>query len=169
MFLTLVVMSIAIFVYTFAKLPETKVSVSSTVSIASVVKSMVTDRKLWAFGFLIGTTNGILFSYYAEAPFIFMNFFGMKPGIFGFFGIFVALSSILGAMLSKKLLTKLSAAKIILLGTTITLLGAFCLTGLALWGNKLYRFKFDFIGMLHFYSLTRYRHGNSQLSKLGTD
>jgi Bcr/CflA subfamily drug resistance transporter len=133
-FRALEVMSVAIFVYTFTELPETKVSVSSTVSIASVVKSMMTDRRLWAFGFLIGTTNGILFSYYAEAPFIFMNFFGMKPGIFGFFGIFVALSSILGAMLSKKLLTKLPAVKIILLGTMITLLGTLCLTVLALWG-----------------------------------
>ena len=49
----------------------------------------------------------------------------MSPGGFGFFGIFVAMSSILGAMLSKKLLTRLQAERIIVIGTIITMLGPF--------------------------------------------
>lgn len=58
----------------------------------------------------------------------------MSPGGFGFFGIFVAMSSILGAMLSKKLLTRLQAERIIVIGTIITMLGALCLTVLAVIG-----------------------------------
>lgn len=133
-FFTLVVMSVAIFMYTFVSLPETRVSKTSNISTLAVAKRLVSDRRVWAFGFLIGTTNGILFSYYGEAPFIFIEFFQMRPGMFGFFGIFVALSSILGAMLSKKLLTRFPAETIILFGSMVTTVGAVCLTGLALYG-----------------------------------
>lgn len=133
-FFTLVVISVAIFMYTFVSLPETRVSAPSNINTLSVAKRLVFDIRIWAFGFLIGATNGILFSYYAEAPFIFIEFFHMAPGVFGFFGVFVALSSILGAMLSKRLLTKFPAEKIILIGSMVTTLGAVCLTSFTLYG-----------------------------------
>ncbi|CEH29173.1 multidrug transporter CflA [Aneurinibacillus migulanus] len=133
-FFTLVVISVAIFMYTFVSLPETRVSTPSNINTLSVAKRLVFDIRIWAFGFLIGATNGILFSYYAEAPFIFIEFFHMAPGVFGFFGVFVALSSILGAMLSKRLLTKFPAEKIILIGSMVTTLGAVCLTSFTLYG-----------------------------------
>jgi len=134
-FFTLVAMSAAVFVYTWTSLPETRAAApASNIRISAVARRLASDRRVWAFGFLIGAANGILFSYYAEAPFIFIEFFQMKPGMFGFLGIFVALSSILGAMLSKKLLTRLSAETIIVLGTAVTTVGAGCLTGLALYG-----------------------------------
>lgn len=131
-FIVLVVMSGAIFIYTFVSLPETKVTAATKIHTLAVAKRLVADRRIWAFGFLIGATNGILFSYYAEAPFIFIEFFQMKPGLFGFLGIFVAMASIFGAMLSKKLLTRLQAERIILIGSMVTTLGAACLMGLAL-------------------------------------
>ncbi|GED69277.1 Bcr/CflA family drug resistance efflux transporter [Brevibacillus reuszeri] len=133
-FLTLVVMSVAIYLYTFTSLPETRVASPVSIRTASVAKRLLSDRRVWSFAFLIGATNGILFSYYAEAPFIFIDFFGMTPGMFGFLGIFVALSSVLGAMLSKRLLGRLPAEKIILIGSLVTTLGAICLTGFTLIG-----------------------------------
>ncbi|UNK16271.1 multidrug effflux MFS transporter [Paenibacillus sp. N3/727] len=133
-FFTLIVISVSIFTYTFVSLPETRVPTTSRINTLSVAKRLISDRRVWGFGFLIGATNGILFSYYAEAPFIFIKFFDMSPGVFGFFGIFVALSSILGAMLSKKMLGRFTAEKIILMGSMITTVGAVCLTGLALYG-----------------------------------
>lgn len=136
-FFTLVVMSVAIFMYTFASLPETRVNtVGTSIRTFSVAKRLLSDRRVWSFGFLIGATNGILFSYYAEAPFIFIEYFHMSPGIFGFFGIFVALSSIFGAMLSKKMLANYPAEKIILFGSVITSIGAICLVGLTLYGTS---------------------------------
>lgn len=133
-FFTLVVMSIAIGAATFTSLPETKGTAATSISTLSVAKRLMMDRRVWAYGFLIGAANGLLFSYYAEAPFIFIEFFSMKPGMFGFFGIFVALSSIFGALLSKKLLGKMPAEKIILMGTLVTTAGALCLTCLTLSG-----------------------------------
>ncbi|VTR56718.1 bicyclomycin/multidrug efflux system protein [Actinobacillus pleuropneumoniae] len=133
-FFTLVILSAAVLTYTWISLPETRVQAASRINTFSVVKRLLFDRRVWGFGFLIGATNGILFSYYAEAPFIFIEFFQMRPASFGFFGIFVAMSSILGALLSKRLLTRLQAERIILLGTFITSVGALCFTGFALSG-----------------------------------
>lgn len=136
-FMILIVMSVAIFVYTWFSLPETRdaVSITKTSSFA-VARRMITDSRIWAFGFLIGATNGILFSYYAEAPYIFIDFFGLKPGWFGLLGICVALSSVTGAMLSKKLLKRLTAENIIVWGCLTVAAGALLLMALALFGLK---------------------------------
>ncbi len=133
-FFTLVVMGAAIFMYSFLSLPETRVCATSSIHTFSVAKRLIRDKRVRTFGFLIGAANGILFSYYAEAPFIFIEFFQMSPGMFGFFGIGVALSSIFGAMLSKKLLARVPAEKIIFLGSLVTMAGAVCLAVLALYG-----------------------------------
>lgn len=127
-FMTLIVMSAAVFAYTWTSLPETRdtASITKTSSFA-VARRMLTDRRIWAFGFLIGATNGILFSYYAEAPFIFMDFFGLEPGWFGLLGICTAVSSIMGALLSKKLLPRLAAEKIIVWGCLTAAAGALIL------------------------------------------
>lgn len=127
-FMTLIVISVAIFAYTWTSLPETRkaASIKNTSSFA-VARRMLKDGRIWAFGFLIGATNGILFSYYAEAPFIFIEFFGLEPGWFGLLGIFVALSSILGAMLSKQLLSRLTAENIIARGCLTAAAGALLL------------------------------------------
>ncbi|MFD0710900.1 multidrug effflux MFS transporter [Paenibacillus sp. GCM10027626] len=134
-FMTLVVMSLAIFAYTWRSLPETRAaSATAKISTLAVVKRLLTDGRIWAFGILIGATNGILFSYYAEAPFIFIEFFQMSPGWFGFFGIFVALSSIIGAFASKRMLASFAAERIIMIGCLTSAVGALFLVGLALGG-----------------------------------
>ncbi|RNB79533.1 Bcr/CflA family efflux MFS transporter [Brevibacillus fluminis] len=135
-FFTLVVMSVAIFIGTYASLPETRVSADARISTLPVARRMIADRRIWAFALLIGTTNGMLFSYYAEAPFIFIEFFQMTPGLFGFTGIFVALSTVCGAMLSKKLVNKFNAEKIILIGSLVTTFGAAFLTVVSLFGKS---------------------------------
>jgi Bcr/CflA subfamily drug resistance transporter len=134
-FMTLIVMSVAIFAFTWTSLQETRdaASIAKTSSFA-VARKMLTDGRIWAFGFLIGAMNGILFSYYAEAPFIFIDFFGLEPGWFGLLGICVALSSIMGAMLSKKLLSRLTAEKIIVGGCLTASAGALILVALVLIG-----------------------------------
>ncbi|MCR8642926.1 multidrug effflux MFS transporter [Paenibacillus sp. N1-5-1-14] len=134
-FMTLIVMCVAVFAYTWTSLPETRnaASITKTSSLA-VARIMFTDRRIWAFGFLIGATNGILFSYYAEAPFIFIEFFGMEPGWFGLLGICAALASIIGAMLSKNLLGRLAPEKIIVWGCLLTVVGALMLSVLTFIG-----------------------------------
>ncbi|MWV43740.1 Bcr/CflA family efflux MFS transporter [Paenibacillus sp. HJL G12] len=128
-FLTLVVMSVLLFIYASARLPETTdVSTRKRISMLPVLKRMVASPRVPVFGLLIGGINGVLFSYYAEAPFIFMEHFHLSPGIYGFLGILVALASIVGALISKRLLNVLVPEKIIHWGCLVMTAGALLLT-----------------------------------------
>ncbi|MFJ7734776.1 multidrug effflux MFS transporter [Lysinibacillus sp. NPDC097287] len=119
-FFVLVIMSILLFIYAYLRLPETtNDSTRKKVAIFPVAKRIISSPRVLVFGLLIGGINGILFSYYAEAPFIFIEHFHMSPGLYGFLGIVVALASIIGAMVSKKLLNKCQPEKIIHLGCLV--------------------------------------------------
>ncbi|WP_025685663.1 multidrug effflux MFS transporter [Paenibacillus maysiensis] len=133
-FFTLVLMGVVIWLYAWVRLPETRLEATQNVSMLSVAARLMKDRRVWRFGLLIGAANGILFSYYAEAPFIYIDFFGMSAGTFGCLGIFVALSSIVGAMLSRRLLPAIQAERIITLGCGVSTTGALSLACLALYG-----------------------------------
>ncbi|WP_243292694.1 multidrug effflux MFS transporter [Bacillus sp. FJAT-47783] len=124
-FLTLVFMSVGIYMYTLTSLPETRTNqIALNINVFHVLKRLLTNLKVIAFGLLIGGTNGILFSYYAEAPFIFMNYFNLSPGFYGFLGIVSALSSIIGANISKQLLSRHEPERIIYFGCLVMSTGA---------------------------------------------
>lgn len=128
-FFTLVMISVLLFMYTFWKLPETTdVSARKKVAILPIFKRMLALPRVLVFGLLIGGINGVLFSYYAEAPFIFIEHFNISPGVYGFLGIIVALASIIGAMISKRLLTVYAPEKIIHIGCLVMTSGALLLT-----------------------------------------
>lgn len=123
-FFTLVLMSILLFICTFMKLPETRTYVTTRkINIFSIIKRMICNPKVMTYGILIGGTNGILFSYYAESPFNFIEYFKLSPGMFGFLGIVVAIASIIGAQISKRLLFSYTPEKIIYIGCMIMIGG----------------------------------------------
>ncbi|WP_217580948.1 multidrug effflux MFS transporter [Lysinibacillus sp. GbtcB16] len=127
-FFVLVVMSIGLFIYAYARLPETtQPAARQRIAIWPVVKRIFASPTVLVYGLLIGGINGVLFSYYAEAPFIFIGHFQMTPGLYGFLGIIVALASILGAMISKRLITTHPPQQIIYIGCSVMLMGAFLL------------------------------------------
>lgn len=127
-FFVLVAMSILLFIYAYFRLPETTdKSMRKRITIFPVVRRIISSPRVLAFGLLIGGINGVLFSYYAEAPFIFIDHFNLSPGIYGFLGIMVALSSIIGAMISKRLINKYQPEKVIHLGCLVMTVGALLL------------------------------------------
>ncbi|MGE7598168.1 multidrug effflux MFS transporter [Lysinibacillus fusiformis] len=127
-FFVLVVMSIGLFIYAYARLPETtQPAARQRIAIWPVVKRIFASPTVLVYGLLIGGINGVLFSYYAEAPFIFIGHFQMTPGLYGFLGIIVALASILGAMISKRLITTHPPQQIIYIGCSVMMIGAFLL------------------------------------------
>ncbi|MFC3746836.1 multidrug effflux MFS transporter [Paenibacillus sp. GCM10012306] len=128
-FFVLVVMSVLLFVYSYLRLPETtNVSERSKVDILPVVRRMLAMPRVLVFGGIIGGINGVLFSYYAEAPFIFIEHFQLSPGVYGFMGIIVALASVVGAMISRRLLTLYAPETIIHRGCLVMTGGALLLT-----------------------------------------
>lgn len=94
----------------------------------SVLKRLITNPKVVTYGLLIGGANGVLFSYYAEAPFIFIEYFKLSPSMYGFLGIVVASASIIGAKFSKRLLTTYKPEKIIYIGCFVMTGGAVALS-----------------------------------------
>ncbi|MEQ6353707.1 multidrug effflux MFS transporter [Lysinibacillus sp. M3] len=127
-FFVLVAMSILLFIYAYFRLPETtEQSTRKRTAIFPVVKRMISSPRVLVFGLLIGGINGVLFSYYAEAPFIFIDHFNLFPGLYGFLGIIVALASIIGAMISKRLVNKYQPEKVIHLGCLVMTVGALLL------------------------------------------
>ncbi|KMY32633.1 multidrug transporter CflA [Lysinibacillus xylanilyticus] len=127
-FFVLVAMSILLFIYAYFRLPETTDKTTrKKIAIFPVVKRIISSPRVLVFGLLIGGINGVLFSYYAEAPFIFIDHFNLSPGLYGFLGIIVALASIIGAMISKRLINKYRPEKVIHLGSLVMTVGALLL------------------------------------------
>lgn len=121
-FSILVAMSVLILFYSEFRLPETRVvSQIKKVSYLQVTKMLLKDTKVITYGLLIGGINGILFSYYAEAPFIFINHYQLSAAVYGSLGMLLALASIFGAVLSNYLVNKISPQKIVLVGLYISL------------------------------------------------
>ena len=127
-FLVLVTMSIIVFCYASLRLPETALATYEMKPILPIVKRMLTNPRLWRYGVLIGGINGVLFSYYTEAPFIFTRYFTLTSAVYGYLGIIVALASIAGAMLSKRLVSHTKPEKIIVRGLVIMFIGTLCAT-----------------------------------------
>lgn len=123
-FFVLVLMSVLVFCYAFLCLPETfEVSKRVPVKLVPIIRRLLRSPKVLTYGFLIGAINGVLFSYYAEAPFIFIEQFHLSTARYGFLGIGVAGASILGSLLSKRLLSIYQPEKIILLGIKTMVFG----------------------------------------------
>ncbi|SDX21997.1 drug resistance transporter, Bcr/CflA subfamily [Marininema mesophilum] len=142
-FFVLVGMSVLLFAYTFVKLEETrKQSDRNKVAVFPVVRRIVASSRILTFGLLIGGLNGVLFSYYAEAPFIFIDQFNLSPGLYGFLGVLVALAVVLGAIISKKLLLTRSAETIIHIGCFVMFIGSLLLTVVCVLAHELNWFVF---------------------------
>ncbi|EOC1397239.1 multidrug effflux MFS transporter [Listeria monocytogenes] len=130
-FLFLVIMGMGLLFWSLKRLPETIIVTSHSFSAQKMVgigKKMVFDRYTVAFGVLIGIFNGILFSYYSEAPTIFIEKFHFSQSQYGFMGCAVAAATILGAWLSNRRLKQHSPQKIITEGILLALGGTLFLS-----------------------------------------
>ncbi|ARN85416.1 multidrug effflux MFS transporter [Candidatus Nucleicultrix amoebiphila] len=96
------------------------------------LKDILTDRRVMGFAFLVGSSNGIIFSYYAEGPFYFIDMLNMTPDVYGMMSIGVAAPLLLGAYTSKILNQKgIKGEKIIMMGATFNFIFTLMFTVLA--------------------------------------
>jgi Bcr/CflA subfamily drug resistance transporter len=106
-FYLLVVMGLVLLFTSWIKLPETQSHSERHWDLSlfkKTLKQMASDRVLIAYALIIGGCNGIIFSYYGEAPYLFIQIFQMSPFTYGLLGMIVALSSFVGALLSLRLI-----------------------------------------------------------------
>lgn len=146
-FVVLLILGIGIFLYTHRSLKETRPAEMPAVpSMTSLFVRMISDKHIWTFAFLIAACNGILFSYYGEAPFIFLELLKFKASHYGMFGMFVAVPIMLASYASHRLNTCMKSDSVIFLGTGIMLIGTLFLLASA--HLDLVRSSFGIAGIL---------------------
>ena len=116
-FLVLTILGTCTFMSVFLKLSETN-KMPTKASFSETLKGMrkvLMDKKVLSFGFLIGVTNGILFSLYGEAPFYMIEILGLKPSEYGFLYLFAGGAFVSGGWMSRYLSIKKYQNKLLLL------------------------------------------------------
>lgn len=125
-FLFLVILGGLLAAWSAVKLPETRpqnLKLPSINTFRSLSKRMFCSSRLWGHVALIGATNGILFCFYQEAPFIFIEKMGIQPSLYGLLGLVVASATIVSAKLSYRLSGKSSPEMLIKAGAFLTTIG----------------------------------------------
>jgi len=129
-FIVLTNLGLALFIYSYFRLPETHPNLGinkNQYSIIEITKKLLFDKKVLACTFLVAGFNGILFSYYAEAPFLIINLLNFTPSQYGLLGIFIGLISVIGAFISRQLNSYFQQENIILVGCLVTFLSCMIL------------------------------------------
>ncbi len=104
-FSLLFVMAITLLAVSVVLLPETKPNHLQPVSFMSIFNAMLKDGAIWKSAILVACFNVMMFSYYSLAPFMF-NQLGLSSIEFGYSGVVLAVASIFGSTLNKRLLEK---------------------------------------------------------------
>lgn len=106
-FLLLTLYGSILFAFILLGLPETHRPYKRIpVKILNVLATMVINRKVIFAAIIIGTCNGIIFSYYAEGPFFLISKLGLLPSHYGAIFCLFAGISFIGGIISRKLQQK---------------------------------------------------------------
>ena len=98
-------------------------------SLAQIAKVMIRDPFIWACALLIGICNGVLFCFFGEGPFIFIEKLGLDANQYGWIGIVVSLSVFLAGSISHRQVAKIGPEALTKRGTIILALGALAYLG----------------------------------------
>ena len=106
-FLVLVGIAIITIYLILVKLPETLITKKEyhygfLVLYKDCAKQMIKDKDIWGFGFLVGSVNGILFGYFAESPFYFIESLNVSNKMFGLLAFFICIPLLIVSFISKR-------------------------------------------------------------------
>ena len=117
-FLTMFALIVTILVS--VKLPETHPNASrKKVSIWNIATQLMLDKKVIGFALIVAGCNGILFSYFAEGSFYLIKGLGLSPSHYGLSFTVIAVATMLGGIVSKRLQNKHSSKEIMGYGLLI--------------------------------------------------
>lgn len=103
-FIALVSLALLLLVLTVIALPETRPETVIRPRATDLAFRMARDVELWKNAMLVALLNTMLFSYYSLSPFLFSQL-GWSATAFGWTGFLLALASLLGSLLNRRLLT----------------------------------------------------------------
>ena len=99
----LLVLAAGLLLVACRELPETRPVTTQRVALWPLACQMVHDAGLWRSAILVALFNTMLFGYYSLAPFLF-HAQGWRAAEFGYSGLFLALATLLGSLLNRRLL-----------------------------------------------------------------
>ncbi len=132
-FAFLTVLAVAFIAWSCVRLPETRpehLERPSTKQVSRLITSMFRCPAFWGHVLLIAATNGILFSFYEEAPFVFVEQLGMRPSTYGVFGLVIAAATLLSARISYRLSSRVGAERLIATGAFTSTVGGLLFVGI---------------------------------------
>lgn len=103
-FIALVSLAVLLLVLTAVALPETRPENMPRNAGGGLAVRMMRDGALWKNAMLVALLNTMLFSYYSLAPFLF-RLLGWSSGTFGWTGVLLAVASLSGSLMNRRLLT----------------------------------------------------------------
>ncbi len=120
-FLLLIGFSMILIILIAKYLPETHhASNRKPTSLKEVTFSLLKNQNVIGFGLIVAACNGIGFSYFAEGSFYLIKLLGISPSQYGLSFIGIAVSALMGGIISKKLHTHHTSKTIMLYGIIIT-------------------------------------------------
>ncbi|WP_265458298.1 multidrug effflux MFS transporter [Aeromonas salmonicida] len=127
----LLVLALGLTVIASWRLPETRPAITTRVALWPLACRMARDGGLWRSALLVALFNTMLFGYYSLAPFLFAGL-GLSASEFGYSGLVLALGTLIGSLLNKRLLGKgWQSMSLIRLATSLAL-GA----GVVVWASQ---------------------------------
>lgn len=138
-FLFILVCAISLSVVLYLRLPETHHADNrQPVSMLAVALQLIKDKRVIGLGLIVAACNGITFSYYGEGAFYLIKLLGLSPSVYGLSFIAIALSTMAGGMLSKKLHNTHMSLNIMHYGLFVIVFGAAVLSSFAMVDFMLY-------------------------------
>jgi Bcr/CflA subfamily drug resistance transporter len=151
-FIFLAVMGVLLLIHCCLFLPETRPDMHKRQfrcrDFPKLTLSMLTDKTLLLHVLLITACNGIIFGFYGEAPFVFIELMQFSPSEYGLFGIILCTAGLLASYTSHHLNEKLVPQQIIYIGALIAFLGALNLSAYAWIGLFTAKASFTDIGCI---------------------
>lgn len=147
-FISLSLLAGILLVWTFFALKETRPANTGRLSLMQLKAlsfSMLSSQQLWGHILLISGTNGILFGFYQEAPFIFIEQLKLSPSAYGCFGLLIAGATLVASRVSYSKSQVWSSGLFIRLGSFCILCGGIVFTLLAMSGTL----AFGQLGLLY--------------------
>ena len=87
-----------------------------TLGFGSLFSRLMSSPKIVTYLLLVALFNGIMFSFFSEAPFIFIDLIGLSPSSYGLLGLLIGIGVLMGGCLTNYLNRRWRAESIIRLG-----------------------------------------------------
>lgn len=120
--MALFVLGLLLLSYVFYRLPETNLNKQKKGGMRALALQMLHDKHIWGSTLIVGAINGMMFSFYAEAPFIFIDILGLSSGSYGLLGIVIAVGTALGGLSFRILTTRISQHRLCFCGLSFMII-----------------------------------------------